>query len=98
MSTSTQATWPEGVTARYLNLGGATVDIRTHPGRGFDNAACTGCTATHRPFDYHGYYLDCGYSPAEAEEKALEAACENAAKWAQSHAEKCRAMPRPAVA
>ncbi|WP_037839947.1 hypothetical protein [Streptomyces sp. NRRL S-337] len=97
MNTSTQTDWPEGVITRYLTVGGATVDIRIDAGRGFANAACTGCNATHEPFDYHGYYLDCEYSPVEAEEKALEAAREDAAKWAQTHAEKCRAMPRSAA-
>lgn len=55
-------TWPDGVTARYLTAGGATVDVTAH------NTTCTGC-ATAWPYG-------------------------NA--FAQSHAEKCRAIPRPA--
>ncbi|MFF3891365.1 hypothetical protein [Streptomyces sp. NPDC001914] len=64
--------WPDGVTARYLTVAGATVDVR---GSG-DNVSmtCLGC--------------DLGYSAfGEARTREL----------AQGHAEKCRALPRPAV-
>ncbi|MGW7020852.1 hypothetical protein ACWGGS_16100 [Streptomyces decoyicus] len=77
MSTSIQAAWPEGVIARYLNLGSGTVDIADKGEESYWRyaAACTGCPAT--------------------DETDVEDFARN---WAQSHAEKCRAMPRPAAA
>ncbi|MCL6300497.1 hypothetical protein [Streptomyces kronopolitis] len=73
-TTATQTAWPEGVIARYLNLGGGTADITDKGEESYWRyaAACTGCPATH--------------------ETNVE---DFARTWAQSHAEKCRAMPRP---
>ncbi|WP_043265371.1 hypothetical protein [Streptomyces sp. CT34] len=97
-TTTGQTAWPEGVIARYLTVGNATTDIRVIEGRCLVNAACTGCHVTYQPFDYTGYFLDSEYSLEEAEQKALASAQQDSAKWAQLHAEKCRAMPRPAAA
>ncbi|MFJ6750719.1 hypothetical protein ACIQNI_21405 [Streptomyces sp. NPDC091266] len=95
MTSNTRTSWPWGVIARYLTVGGATADIRLTVGGSFARAACTGCNDTYRPFDYTGYFLDSEYSLEEAEQKALESAQQDSAKWAQLHAEKCRAIPRP---
>ncbi|MEU8199512.1 hypothetical protein AB0C10_37585 [Microbispora amethystogenes] len=80
--TSTQNTWPEGVIARYLTVGGATVDIREEKDDcdeddRFYVAACTGCTdkCWNSRSDWNLSY--------------------QVRPWAQSHAEKCRAMPKP---
>ncbi|TSB28283.1 hypothetical protein [Streptomyces benahoarensis] len=45
MRTTTNAdAWPEGVIARYLTLGGATVDVTPHPRyRAPATAECHGC-------------------------------------------------------
>lgn len=40
--------WPEGVTHRYMNLAGATVDI-SRDADGYTSARCTGC-----PIGYTG--------------------------------------------
>ncbi|MFD0053019.1 hypothetical protein ACFVHR_04745 [Streptomyces sp. NPDC127168] len=103
----TQAPWPDGVIARFLTVGGATVDLGTHTfrtrytgqgrpyvsseGREVDGFtwACLGCGATSATngrtyirFDY-GRYL-----PTEDREARDDA---------QAHAERCRALPRPAA-
>ena len=66
--TTKPATWPEDVVARYLTIGGATVDIS---GAG-TTVDCRGC----------------------GDSKLLSP--DHAARYAQAHAEDCRAMPRPA--
>jgi hypothetical protein len=38
--------WPDGVTTRYANLAGATVDISTSPATGKTYALCGGCPWT----------------------------------------------------
>jgi len=100
--TANQATaWPEGVIARYLTVGGATVDVSEKPtyydstDRTSSVAVCTGCDKREVidwTKDVWSHSL--GYFAEETDEggrittpKVLE--------WAQSHAEKCRAMPRP---
>jgi hypothetical protein len=75
-------TWPDGVVARYLTVGGATVDIRpTHNPEWDDRheATCTGCAAN----DWQPYLN----SPLNDLARART--------WAQAHAETCRAMPAP---
>lgn len=69
-----QTAWPEGVTARYLTIGGATVDLR--PGQAVTGARaiCGGCN--------------------ESTTRGTNLTRE----WAQAHAEKCRALPKPAAA
>lgn len=84
---SQQQPWPEGVIARYLTTGGATVDLteinRDERGGGIyeTRTNCTGCPAAERFHWEHG----------------KDRADKTAHAWAQAHAEKCRAMPRPAV-
>ena len=71
------------VIARYLTVGGATVDIRPVSDAEWDDrreATCTGCGAN----DWQRHYR----KPVND--------LDSARRWAQAHAEKCRAMPRPA--
>ncbi|WP_328903264.1 hypothetical protein OHR86_28085 [Streptomyces sp. NBC_00441] len=68
---NTTTAWPEGVTARYLTVGGATVDITG--GGDSTGYRCTGC-----PYRSGPYWTE-----------------QLAHEQAQSHAEKCRAMPKP---
>jgi hypothetical protein len=74
---SAETTWPEGVIARYVTVGGATVDIEIEdadPNRRMYVARCQGCNGHQwNDVDYEGEARD----------------------WAQSHAEACRAMPKP---
>ncbi|MFD4220430.1 hypothetical protein [Streptomyces griseus] len=90
---STQTAWPTGVIARYLTVGGATVDL-THrltvhnPPKPFATlASCAGCPATEEVSHYRTNW--------GSEEHNPEAADADARIWAQSHAETCRALPKP---
>jgi len=79
-STAVQQTaWPEGVIARYLTIVGATVDRVTVGG--VERAECRGCH--HRA----------AYSSELAE--PFKSHTVLADEWAQAHAERCRALPRP---
>lgn len=71
--------WPEGVIARYLTVAQATVDIRHDSGVRITRALCTGC----------------GSSEAEDYADGPGWADHAVRKWAQKHAESCRALPRP---
>lgn len=84
MAANEQATpWPDGVIARYLTVGGATVDvIPDGPGQ-ITSAKCTAC-----PYSGWEVWTTDNGRYAETEARRL----------AQSHAERCRAMPRPEVA
>ena len=78
--------WPEGVQARYLTVGGATVDI-THD-RSSATARCNGCTDS----DTRDWMDDdSSYNP-EAQERMAK---EDTRRWAQNHSSTCRAMPTP---
>lgn len=67
--------WPEGVIARYLTIGRATVDISEQC-----MSRCTGCGED----DSEDIFVSrCGTTLSRAR------------RWAQAHAEKCRALPRP---
>lgn len=102
MSAVETGTWPEGTVARYLTVGGATVDI-THGDRytptddgigqtrNLTLATCTGCLT---PKEFSHWRLIKGMV-ADREERDPEAADRDAREWAQSHAEKCRALPKP---
>jgi hypothetical protein len=78
--------------ARYLTVGGATVDIAHDTFYLYDTeptasvASCGGCAANHSErWTVYAYRCNNGSSGADAE----------AGKWAQAHAEQCRAMPKP---
>ncbi|MET9604508.1 hypothetical protein ABZZ17_05505 [Streptomyces sp. NPDC006512] len=91
--------WPEGVIARYLTVGGATVDLTyrlnaLNPPEPFVTlAACGGCPASQE----FGHWIASGshFDGTFTEEHDPGAGDEKARTWAQSHAETCRAMPRP---
>ncbi|WP_329203938.1 hypothetical protein [Streptomyces sp. NBC_01435] len=95
---STQTTWPENVIARYLTVGGATVDL-SHEDLSdkakATQAACTGCQESQQSKwadQYHSYgtstYVDF-QNPDKGDR--------NARSWAQSHADTCRALPMPSA-
>lgn len=107
MSSSAQTTnapfaepWPEGVVVRYPTKGAEisglpiSVDIRHDEFSIYDTepnitiAQCGGCPANHQEkWAKYAYRTDNGSSGADTE----------VSKWAQSHAETCRAVPRPTV-
>ena len=101
--TEQQAAWPEGVIARYLTVGGGTVDItETGPREARDSealhvtvATCSGCPATERLQWEGGFYDYSSRFHSISREEAVERAEAKARKWAQAHADTCRAMPRP---
>ncbi|MFE9398639.1 hypothetical protein [Streptomyces flavidovirens] len=74
MPETTQPAWPEGLTARYLTVGGSTVGVWDADEWSPVRALCSGCIASNR---------DGGPGSSDPH------------RWAQSHAETCRAMPRP---
>jgi hypothetical protein len=106
--------WPEGTIARYLTVGGATVNVSahhtayevgehgtksldngislyTHPEKLIDltiTAQCTGCP-DHEVFESERLY------PSALDRIAEGPYGRAAARWAQAHAERCRALPRP---
>jgi hypothetical protein len=78
--------------ARYLTVGGGTVDL-THRLNALNPptpistvASCTGCSAAEERSHWVGVCVDI-HQPDAADTAAR--------KWAQSHAETCRAMPMP---
>ncbi|QQM45162.1 hypothetical protein [Streptomyces liliifuscus] len=86
--------WPEGVVARFVTVGGALVDVShdmhlivdTEPNLSIARCGGAGCDATHNEeWRDYSYRVDNGSSGADRE----------ASKWAQSHAEQCRALPLP---
>ncbi|WP_067391895.1 hypothetical protein [Streptomyces sp. F-3] len=101
---TTQATnWPAGVVARYLTVANATVDITTtivnrrKNERGTEvidvaiAATCAGCRDTDSDrFD--------GLFPHAINGLVDTHYGRDIRTWAQEHAERCRAMPRPEAA
>jgi len=97
--TTTQTVWPDGVIARYLTVAGALVDInaigiyrQTSVGTATDitiTAYCQGCRQKNV-----STYLGRDAS-ALGDDFFASSLCNNARDWAQAHAEKCRALPRP---
>lgn len=103
MTTQTTSTaWPEGVIARYLTVVGATVDL-THrltvhnPPQPYATlATCTACPATEEFSHYRtNWSVGASFNEDGGEEHEPEAADAQARAWAQSHAETCRAIPKP---
>ncbi|NUV65682.1 hypothetical protein G6W57_00945 [Streptomyces sp. CAI-121] len=98
MTTQPQTAWPENVIARYLTVGGATVNLTdqlnvlTPPQPYATLATCTGCPA----FSEHSHHRLVWGMTVQREEHQPEVAVQDAREWAQSHAETCRAMPKPA--
>ncbi|MFC8423969.1 hypothetical protein ACFUN7_24340 [Streptomyces sp. NPDC057236] len=78
--------WPDGVIARYLTVGGATVDLTEKPDE--ITGVCWGCLSETNRFHFDPM----------CEGRRMESyVTRQADAWAQAHAEKCRALPRPAV-
>lgn len=95
---TTEPAWPEGVIARYLTLGGATADVidataptRTGAGHNLD-AVCTGELCGWKSWGSE-YWFASEQNPRDDDGYRHE--LERLQVNAQSHAEKCRAMPRP---
>jgi hypothetical protein len=80
------------VVARYLTVGGATVEVREADfteSTAAATAVCRGCTEQRTVREsFHPESTD-GPSTCRWVEMG-------AGRWAQSHAETCRAMPQPA--
>ncbi|MGO1900559.1 MAG: hypothetical protein ACTH0H_05710 [Brachybacterium sp.] len=99
MSTTT---WPEGVIARYLTAVGGFVDLTERSGYYAVTHAtetvveCHGCEQSHSVdwgFDFMAFEFN---SPQpDTFDKTGQAAIPEARSWAQAHAEKCRALPKP---
>ncbi|MEU2134427.1 hypothetical protein [Streptomyces sp. NPDC018352] len=95
--------WPNGVTARYLAVGGATVDLvhgnRYYPTedgigetRNHTSVTCLGCQAAE---EFSHWATRTGITGAKWMDYDPDAADTAARAWAQKHAAECRAMPRP---
>ncbi|MEU7201423.1 hypothetical protein [Streptomyces sp. NPDC045470] len=78
------AGWPEGVFARYLTVAGATVDLIKR----YD------AWSVPDPVDVLGRCSGCWRDVIHAADPTDDFERESRA-WAQEHAEKCRALPRP---
>jgi len=94
---TTASTWPDGVFARYQTLANATVDLTYKP-VGTDKTAthteCTGCedSETH---EWANWYHDARGKAVGFQDR--DKGDRNARDWAQTHAEKCRALPKPSA-
>lgn len=90
--------WPKGVIARYLTVGGATVDITPILSRRLGDppyelkVACTGCPGSKTIGTYRTEYDRARYGREVHDPEGAE---RDARQWAQSHADICRAMPKP---
>lgn len=82
--------WPENVTARYLTVAGAHVEINKF---GTDNRRTVSCNGCGNGHDFNGDPGLFGLDLDDREHNSL-AECKS---WAQAHASACRAMPRPAA-
>ena len=87
---STQpAAWPEGVVARYLTkaaeISGMSITVDLAETDDGITSSCNGCFAT-----YHS-----SFDPMYEGRRMEEYADRQARAWAQTHAEDCRALPRP---
>ncbi|SFK73986.1 hypothetical protein [Streptomyces pini] len=107
--TAPAAVWPEGVIARYLTVAGATVDltytdeeapgIPVHQGKAWAatklmvtitvTARCTGEGCRAETTERGDTEAPWGGRPLETGPGIT------VTRWAQSHAERCRAIPRP---
>ncbi|MEU9796419.1 hypothetical protein AB0E27_38675 [Streptomyces sparsogenes] len=84
--------WPEDVIARYLTAGGSTVDLSYDTRSGTIAAVCTGeLCGWADSTDTKGRFTD----TPEQEQQRFQEWLPVAKKYANDHAEKCRAMPRP---
>lgn len=99
VTTTDPTAWPEGVIARYITIGGATVDLKTRPfttrfldgGRPFAGAEYR--TVKGLVWHCHGCDITGGFGPFNEPYMPGERA--QATRAANQHAETCRAMPKP---
>ncbi|MCE7081589.1 hypothetical protein [Streptomyces sp. ST2-7A] len=96
------STWPTGTVARYLTVGTATVDVTevaAYPsveGPTETVALCGGCGERHvRDWGFDFEARDRGEDQSERLDSGGAGATAGARRWAQSHAERCRALPKP---
>lgn len=87
MTDSADTPWPTDVIARYLTAAGATVELIDGPSH--ITGTCNGCPKEAWPSKFH-------YDPSCTGYRMEEWVRSGAAEWAQAHAAKCRALPRPA--
>jgi hypothetical protein len=96
------STTPSAVIAQYLTVGGATVDLTEESGYTHVTvltetvAKCAGCGERHVEEWGWDYWANKRGEEQPAYQPRGEYATPLARRWAQSHAEKCRAIPRPA--
>ncbi|GAA2441389.1 hypothetical protein [Streptomyces glaucus] len=98
--TTQSAEWPAGVIARYLTVGGATADVldKTAPWRtGFGHTLSTACTGELCDWTRYGteFWFDADEDPWGHD--GYRSVVRRLQDYAQAHAEKCRALPRPGV-
>ncbi|NUS76694.1 MAG: hypothetical protein HOV70_10905 [Streptomyces sp.] len=99
-----QTDWPENVLARYLTVAGSSLGrddlvvdlthrltVHTPPAPLATLASCTGCPTTEE-FSHYRVIRGMAMQRQEHEPAAADA---KARAWAQSHAETCRAIPKP---
>ncbi|MER6778455.1 MULTISPECIES: hypothetical protein [unclassified Streptomyces] len=93
---------PAEIIARYLTVGGAAVDVAEQSGsHGVEHPTehlitCHGCGQTHsEDWGWDAYHNEFGTGPQPDFDPTGKSALPAAQAWAQSHAETCRAMPRP---
>lgn len=80
--------WPDGVIARYVTVANAVVELVD--GENSIKGSCTGCPEYAQPHPFP-------YDPACSGQRMDSYVKREATDWAQAHAEKCRALPRPVV-
>jgi hypothetical protein len=102
MPGTVQTSWPEGVIARYLAVGGGVVDVTERPGfygvkhPTETHVSCSACP-TSKTFDWgwSPHHDEFGTGPQPDFDETGQDVLPAAREWAQSHAETCRAVPRP---
>lgn len=101
-ATAPATAWPEGVIARYLTVGGGHVDLTErsayydveHPTE--TRVACSACLASKTfKWGWDAYHDEFGTGPQPDFDATGESVLPHARAWAQTHAETCRAMPKP---
>lgn len=93
--------WPEDVIARYLTVGGATADVldKTSPWQsGFGHNLSAACTGELCDWTSWGPEFWFGAEENPMSDSDYRSAVDRLRLGAQAHADKCRAMSRPAAA
>lgn len=81
-------TWPENTVARYLTFTGAHVNIGEFDDYNRRTVTCDGCEHEH---NFNGDPYINGLQADVRERDSLK----ECRRWAQAHAETCRAEPKP---